>query len=176
MDGLDVNSHPGTVDYLCSLWEPHLNTGHSLLTWQDRLWWIKVSYNASANAFMYHKIMSSNESNWPIYYIIGHPLADICIHDRRMYIEKSLCNVVLQQWFSYIDGLLQDCSSSIAYALEVQQSCTKPSGPWFNIKMSSNSIGIPIVEMRRSYDRLISTMGFHLLVRWHLYIELSPWV
>ena len=27
------------------------------------------------------------------------------------------------------------------------------------------SIGNPIVEIRRSYDRLISTMGFHILVR-----------
>ena len=33
------------------------------------------------------------------------------------------------------------------------------------------SIGNPIVEIRRSYDRLISTMGFHILVRWHLYTE-----
>ena len=28
--------------------------------------------------------------------------------------------------------------------------------------------------MRRSYDRLISTMGFPILVRWHLYIESGP--
>ena len=32
----------------------------------------------------------------------------------------------------------------------------------------------PIVEIRRSYDRLISTMGFPILVRRHLYIELGP--
>ena len=30
------------------------------------------------------------------------------------------------------------------------------------------------MEIRRSYDRLISTMGFPLLVRWHLYIESGP--
>ena len=33
------------------------------------------------------------------------------------------------------------------------------------------SIWNPILEIRRSYDRLISTLGFPLLVRWHLYIE-----
>ena len=33
------------------------------------------------------------------------------------------------------------------------------------------SIGNLIMEIRRSYDRLISTMGFPILVRWHLYIE-----
>ena len=32
-----------------------------------------------------------------------------------------------------------------------------------------------MVEIRRSYDRLISTMGFPILVRWHLYIESGPW-
>ena len=37
------------------------------------------------------------------------------------------------------------------------------------------SIGNPIAEIRRSYDRLISTMGFPILVRWNLYIESGPW-
>ena len=44
-------------------------------------------------------------------------------------------------------------------------------GPWFNIRWHLTSIGNPIVGIRRSYDRLISTMGFPILVRWHLYIE-----
>ena len=37
------------------------------------------------------------------------------------------------------------------------------------------SIWNPIVEIRRSYDRHISTMGFPILVRQHLYIESVPW-
>ena len=36
------------------------------------------------------------------------------------------------------------------------------------------SIGNPIVKIRRSYDRLISTMGFAILARWQLYIESGP--
>ena len=36
------------------------------------------------------------------------------------------------------------------------------------------SIGNLIVEIRRSYDRLISTMRFPTLVRWHVYIESGP--
>ena len=36
------------------------------------------------------------------------------------------------------------------------------------------SIGNPIVEIRRSYDRLIPTMGFPILVRRYLYIESGP--
>ena len=47
-------------------------------------------------------------------------------------------------------------------------------GFWFNIKMSY-SIGNPIVEIRQCYYSLISTMGFPILVRWHLYIESGPW-
>ena len=31
------------------------------------------------------------------------------------------------------------------------------------------------MEIRRSYDRLISTMGFPILVGRHLYIESGPW-
>ena len=33
------------------------------------------------------------------------------------------------------------------------------------------NIGNPIVEIRRPSDRLISTIGIPILVRWHLYIE-----
>ena len=36
------------------------------------------------------------------------------------------------------------------------------------------STGNPIVEIRRSYDRLISTMGFSIRVRWYVYIESGP--
>ena len=48
-------------------------------------------------------------------------------------------------------------------------------GPWFNIKMSFTSIGNTIVEIRRSCDRLISTMWFPVLLRRHLCIESGPW-
>ena len=37
-------------------------------------------------------------------------------------------------------------------------------------------VGGPIVELRRSYHRLISTMGFPTLVRLRLYIESGPWL
>ena len=48
---------------------------------------------------------------------------------------------------------------------------TQPAGPWFNIKSHLTGIGNPIVEIRRSYDHLISIMGFPIPVRWLLYIE-----
>ena len=48
-------------------------------------------------------------------------------------------------------------------------------GPDSIYRCHLTSIGKLIVEIRRSYDRLISTMGFAILVRWHLYIESGPW-
>ena len=45
---------------------------------------------------------------------------------------------------------------------------------WLKKKCHLTSISNPIVEIRRSYDRLISTMGIPILVRWHLYIESCP--
>ena len=47
-------------------------------------------------------------------------------------------------------------------------------GPDSILRWHLTSIGNPIVATRRSYDRLISTMGFPILVRWHLYIETGP--
>ena len=41
-------------------------------------------------------------------------------------------------------------------------------------KMSSYQYRNSIVEIRRSYDRLISTMGFPILVRWRLYNDSGP--
>ena len=45
---------------------------------------------------------------------------------------------------------------------------------WISSIAAKTSIGNPIVEIRWSYDRLISTMWFSILVRLHLYIESGP--
>ena len=47
-------------------------------------------------------------------------------------------------------------------------------GPDSIYRWHLTSIGNPIMEIRQSYDRLISTMGFPILVRCHLYIESGP--
>ena len=43
---------------------------------------------------------------------------------------------------------------------------------WFSCRLTS--IENPIVEIRRSHDRLISTMGISILARLNFYIESSP--
>ena len=47
-------------------------------------------------------------------------------------------------------------------------------GGWFNTKCHLTNIGNAIVEIWRSYDPLISTMGFPELVRRHIHTELGP--
>ena len=47
-------------------------------------------------------------------------------------------------------------------------------GPDSILRSHLTNIGDPMVEIRRSYDRLISTMGFPIPVRQHLYIESGP--
>ena len=50
----------------------------------------------------------------------------------------------------------------------------KGQGPDSILRWHLTNIRNPIVKIRWSYDRLISTMGFPILIRWHLYIELGP--
>ena len=67
--------------------------------------------------------------------------------------------------------------NDISHTLLVYQltRCRKYLGPDSIYRWHLTSIGNPIVNIRRSYDRLISTMRFPILVRWHHYIESEPW-
>ena len=47
-------------------------------------------------------------------------------------------------------------------------------GPWFSTKMLSYQYRKSHCGYRRSYERLISTTRFPILVRWHLYIDPGP--
>ena len=55
-----------------------------------------------------------------------------------------------------------------------QHSTNGKQGPDSIRRCCLTSIGNPTVEIRESYDRLISTMGFRILEKWHLYIESGP--
>ena len=50
----------------------------------------------------------------------------------------------------------------------------KTPGPRLNIKTVSPGMGIPMLQIRRSWDRLIFNMGIPILVRRHLYTETAP--
>ena len=70
-------------------------------------------------------------------------------------------------------GLVQ-YKDAISPVLDIPLWRNQSPGPWFNIKMSSYQYRKSHCGDRRSYDRLISTMGFPIPVRWHLYIESEP--
>ena len=55
-----------------------------------------------------------------------------------------------------IDGLVQDCSISSALAMEILQSCTKPSTYQFN-KIFPISFRITSQSLRQSYSSPINT-------------------
>ena len=48
------------------------------------------------------------------------------------------------------------------------------SGPRLNITMSFSGMGIPMLKIRRSRNRLIFNVGIPILVRRHLYIQTAP--
>ena len=60
--------------------------------------------------------------------------ANLLLASEQIYVVKLIC--IIAKTFNNADGhfngLVQDCSNSIANALELLQSCTKPS-IWFNM-------------------------------------------
>ena len=63
-----------------------------------------------------------------------------------------------------------------ARLLHIQCVSSKPSGPCLNVKTVFPVMGIPMLKIRRSHDRLISNMGIPILVRQHLYIEMAIYI
>ena len=85
----------------------------SILAMRNDAWWL--TYGTSW-------IMAPYECIW-------HGYRKVC-ERRRIQCEYSL---------KHIDGLVQDCSNSIASALELLQSCTKPSLSSINASITSMS-------------------------------------
>ena len=81
---------------------------------------------------------------------------------------RPVASTVQDGFFPYLVQMINSMRGCVAY---------DDLWPW---PISSRSFGLDLenrvrsVEIRRSYDRLISTMGFPILLR-HLYIELGPW-
>ena len=80
-------------------------------------------------------------------------------------LQNPRCAINKCHTLEFYDGYLS--WKSITSLIRIQ-------GPDSILRCHLTSIGNPIVEMRRSSDRLISTMGSPILVRCHLYIESWP--
>ena len=77
----------------------------------------------------------------------------------------------LMTWYCIVNTMDADDlvthGARLSAAMVLTELDLGPDSIW---RLCLTSIGNPIVEIRRSYDRLISTMGFPILVR-YLYIE-----
>ena len=99
-----------------------------------------------------------------------------CLEMKKKILTQNLgwCNWRTESpsgWF-HIDGWVQDCSDPIANAMDLLQSCTKPS-IYRCLLINIENI---LVGIRRSYDSLFSRVGFPILLRWNLYIKVGPWL
>ena len=101
----------------------------------------------------------------------GRWLWDICYHiSFKIKIWVIFCLDVID-WRQTLQQQLC-CRDMCKLLMTLQLRTFVPkTGGWCYIKMRYYSIVNPIVELRRSNDRLISTMGFTVLAKWHLYIE-----
>ena len=90
--------------------------------------------------------------------------------DRRIpiHFQGKWDSVATGHWFSVKQYRKSHCGDKTIIRLSY-------SGGWFNKICHLTSIGNPIVEIRRSSDRLMSTVEFSILVRQHLYIEMELW-
>ena len=95
----------------------------------------------------------------------------------KMASQITSLTIVYSTVYSGVDQRKHQSSTSLAFVRGIHRwpmnsphkgPVTRKMFPFDDVVMS---IGNPTVEIRRSYDRLISTMRFPILVRWHLYIE-----
>ena len=72
--------------------------------------------------------------------------------------------------------VLQRNHFAIKFKLRWQnRSWNGPQDPVSILRPSFPGMGIPMLKIRRLWDRLNFNMGIPLQVRWHLYIETAPW-
>ena len=125
--------------------------------------WQTISFSSQEVLPLYHTVILchfiNNSTMW--YILICRCSHNIC------YLSMSFSVSPPQQ----CQG---NCHKALMICIGRPTSSLCP-GSWFNIKIHLTSMGIPIVEIRRSYDRLISTKGFPILIRWHLYFESGSW-
>ena len=79
-------------------------------------------------------------------------------------------------WWSKKSGHKLPCQLSRNIPVSSPEELThRIQGPVSISKTSFPGMGIPMLKIRRSYDRLIFNMGIPILIRRHLNIEMSPW-
>ena len=106
--------------------------------------------------------------NWA-YFCVTFSISCKFSTDSDVFIRWNLCSTSFQKpRHGVAEQSLHTCMFHLRSWVEEAEN-------WFNIKRCCMaSIRNPIVEVRRFYDRLISTMGFPILARQYFYIESGP--
>ena len=108
---------------------------HQIITWTTEMIYLK--YKQLSNICVINMKYECT-SRYPVWEILG-PGFKVNIHTEiRITISLPVYtyNIYIYQYAIYhIDGLVQDCSNSIANTLKLLQSCTKPSIYWNYIKI-----------------------------------------
>ena len=73
----------------------------------------------------------------------------------------------VEKWWSNIDGWVQNCSISIANALEILQPCTKPSKPCFFYASFNSLWPCDAIWRQRSWSTLVQVMACCLMAPSH---------
>ena len=113
---------------------------------------------------------------WKLHLIYWHETLFEYIDDDTNF-EKNLCNFVVSTVAADVLAPLGARASADAVMTKLRSLIylDRHLGLDSIWRWHLTSIGNPIVEIRRSYNRLIPTMGFPILVRRQLYIESGPW-
>ena len=99
-----------------------------------------------------------------------------CFHNLRLFIPLSWWFFFQEIWMCIFHNFQRfSWYVQLEYFLLVYGKDQLINTSLFMAWVDLTSRGNPIVQIRRSYDRLISTLGFPLLERWHIYINSAHW-
>ena len=113
--------------------------------YSDVTWALKCSKSLATWLFVQESVLANDKENIKVSHYWPSERATHC------------------QYTQYISGLVQDCSNSIADALGLLQSCTKP---WWLADSTHKGLimgkALPCQEAIRCHNVLLSFPGFHI--------------
>ena len=134
-----------TNHYLSQCWPRSLSSlGHNELTHWSLIWhllnWVIIGSGNGVSSIQYHQAINKIDK---VFWSIGTNFSETeiktqnflprrciwkcCVINNSHFVLDSICLSDTIGSLNHLLGLVQDCSISIANALEILQSCTKPS-------------------------------------------------
>ena len=142
----------------CAQYKRKLHDQHIRNTYEYMVWWWKQAFPAlrSSNNHFYSSLVAL--------------IARLLVVDNFVLISR--CLIRNPEYYVYC---MQEWCKRFALWFGTSQFRIEGPGPCLIINTVFPGMGIPMLKIRRSRDRLIFNMGIPILVRRHLYIETAPW-